>query len=196
MNEIKYLGRDLNVIITNQIGSIDNKDNFIYPVNYGYLKDIDKKIDVYILGIYNQLKIFNGKCIGIIKKINDDGKLIVTDNNKYYSDSQIEALIEFKEKNSNYLLIRNNILDNGFMELAEGLNNCYIDEIKRLKKALIKLIINNIKDIDLIEHLLDSFLNIPTLESERLYNFLFDYLNNINKDSAKFYRLEYKNMWD
>ena len=196
MNEIKYLGRDLNVIITNQIGSIDNKDNFIYPVNYGYLKDIDKKIDVYILGIYNQLKIFNGKCIGIIKKINDDGKLIVTDNNKYYSDSQIEALIEFKEKNSNYLLIRNNILDNGFMELAEGLNNCYIDEIKRLKKALIKLIINNIKDIDLIEHLLDSFLNIPTLESERLYNFLCDYLDNINKDSAKFYRLEYKNMWD
>lgn len=194
MDEIKYLGKNITVIITNPLGSV-NEDNLIYPVNYGYTIDNDKKIDVYVLGVYKPLQIFKGKCIAVLKEINENDKLIITLNDKYYTDEQIEALIEFEEK-KNYLLIRNNIFNNGFLELADSLNNCYNEEVKRLKLALTKLVINNINDVDLIEHLLDGFLNIPTEESERLYNFLCDYLDNINKESAKFYKLEYKNIWE
>ena len=192
MDEIKFLGENINVIITNPIGSMREKE--VYPINYGYIIDNDKRIMTYILGVYEPLRAFTGKCIGIIKKINSDNKLIVT-NNRFYTDAQIASLIEFIEKDDNYLLIRNNFINDGLMDLAENLNNCYNEEISKLKKSLNKINVNNIKDIEIIESLLDGFLNIPTVESERLYNFLCDYLDSINKESAKFYKLEYKNMW-
>ncbi len=192
MENIKYLDKDLRVIIDYPIGS--NGNGFIYPVNYGHIQDNDKTINVYILGIYVPLHEFTGRCIAIIKGTDEDQLII---SNQYYIDEQIEALIEFKESNDLHLIIRNSdIIDNGLIELADGLASSYDIEIKRLKKVLIKLIVNNIKEIDLIEHLLDSLLNIPTVSGERLYNYLCYYLEKINKESAKFYRLEYKNIWD
>ena len=192
MDEIKYLGNDLNIIITNPIGSIDTRNGFIYPVNYGYLES-DKHLEVYILGVYQKLNSFKGKCIAILKKIGDN-KLIVTVKNKYYTDEQIYALIDFLEKD-NYLIIRDNKIDDGLFELAESLNNSYKVELARLKKTIIKLIMHNINDSNLIEHLLDDLLNIPTDESERLYNFLCEYLNTIDDKSYKYYKLEFKKMW-
>ncbi len=194
MDELRYLGKVLDITITNPIGSIDYKNNFIYPVNYGYLND-NKEFMVYILGEYQKLNTFKGKCIGIIKKINEISELIVTNDNKFYKDEQIDSLIEFKEKD-NYIIIRSNKMDNEYIDILGSLTNIYQEGINRLKNDIIKLIVNNIKDYELIEHLLDRLLDIPTSESERLYNFLCDYLENINKESFKFYKLEFKKMWD
>lgn len=196
MEESIFLGKDVHVIIVNPIGSSNERGNYTYPLNCGYLIDKEKYIKVYLLGVYEKVLEYDGRCTALIKKINGDNRLIVVPKDKYYTDEQIEALIEFKERNSSYLIIRNiNNLNDGFEEMAEELSNCYNSEVKRLKKAIIKLIIHNIKDTSIIEHLLDDLLNIPTEESERLYNFLCEYLDNINKESAKFYKLEYKNMW-
>lgn len=196
MEESKYIGNDVHIVITNQIGSINKKGNYTYPLNCGYLIDKEKYIKVYLLGVYEKVLEYDGRCIALVKKISDDNCLIIAPKDKYYTDEQIEALIAFAEENSNYLIIRNvNDLNDNFKEMAEELSNCYNSVVKRLKKSIIKLISHDIKDLDIIEHLLDDLLNIPTIESERLYNFLCEYLNEINKESAKFYKLEYKNMW-
>ena len=192
MEELSLIGKDVHMVITTFIGS--NNKGSVYPVNYGYIKYNDKIIKGYLLGIYDKVLVYDGKCVGIIKRIDDNNQVIVVPKDKNYSDEQIEALIDFKEREYNHFIIRNNFDDN-ITTLAEGLVDAYHAQIRVLKKAITKIIIYKIEDIDLIEHTLDKLLDIPIDESERLYNFLCSYLDNINKDSAKFYRLEYKNMW-
>lgn len=54
-------------------------------------------MDCYVLGEFEPLSEFEGKCIAIIHRTNDDDdKLIIS--NKNYSDEAIEALVEFQER--------------------------------------------------------------------------------------------------
>ena len=105
-----YIGKMLNVKIDRPFGSKHPKHGFIYPVNYGYLPNTvsgdNEEIDCYVLGVFEPINEFYGKCIAVIHRTNDDDdKLIITDG-KNYSDDAINALVEFQERYFESIIIR------------------------------------------------------------------------------------------
>ena len=110
--EIKdYLGKTIEVKIDRELGSKHPKHGFIYPVNYGYVPNTisgdGEEIDCYILGVFEPIKEFKGKCIAIIHRTNDnDDKLIIVPEEKEYSDDAINALVEFQEQFFEHNIIR------------------------------------------------------------------------------------------
>lgn len=105
-----YIGKMLNVKIDRPFGSKHPKHGFIYPVNYGYLPNTisgdNEEIDCYVLGVFEPIDEFYGKCIAILHRTNDDDdKLIITDG-KNYSDDAINALVEFQERYFEHIIIR------------------------------------------------------------------------------------------
>ena len=111
MNSKDYLGKIVNVKIDRPFGSKHPKHGFIYPVNYGYLPGTisgdGEELDCYVLGVFKPLEEFNGKCIAIIHRTNDnDDKLIIVSQGKEYSDDAIDALVEFQEQYFEHVIIR------------------------------------------------------------------------------------------
>jgi inorganic pyrophosphatase len=111
METNNYLGRSLKVKIDRPFGSKHPKHGFIYPVNYGYVPNTisgdDEEIDAYLLGVFKPTIEYEGKCIAIIHRINDnDDKLVITPTNKDYSNEAIEALTEFQEQFFKHEIIR------------------------------------------------------------------------------------------
>lgn len=111
MNNRDDIGKSINVKVDREFGSKHPKHGFIYPVNYGYVPNTisgdGEKLDCYILGVFEPIKEFEGECIAIIHRTNDnDDKLIVVPKNKEYSDDAIEALVEFQESYFQHILIR------------------------------------------------------------------------------------------
>ena len=111
MNTSEYIGKKVNVKIDRKLGSKHPKYNFIYPLNYGFVPNTisgdGEELDCYILGVFEPIEKFEGICVAVIHRINDnDDKLIIVPNGKNYSDEQIEALIEFQEKFFEYEIIR------------------------------------------------------------------------------------------
>lgn len=111
MNNKKYIGKILEVKIDREFGSKHPKHGFIYPVNYGYIPNTisgdGEELDCYILGVFEPIKNFKGKCIAIIHRINDDDdKLVIVPENVEYSNDAIEALVEFQERFFEHIIIR------------------------------------------------------------------------------------------
>ena len=82
MENKKYLGQVLDVKIDRPFGTKHPKHGFIYPVNYGYVPGTisgdGEELDCYILGVFEPVDIFTGKCIAIIHRTNDnDDKLVL-----------------------------------------------------------------------------------------------------------------------
>lgn len=103
MENEEFLGKEVKVKIDRKMGSKHPKHGFIYPVNYGYIPNTisgdGEEVDAYVLGVFEPIEEFEGKCIAIIHRLNDnDDKLIVVPENKEYSDEQIIALTEFQER--------------------------------------------------------------------------------------------------
>lgn len=106
-----YIGKTLEVKIDRQFGSKHPKYGFIYPVNYGYIPNTvsgdGEELDCYVLGVFEPLEEFTGKCIAIIHRTDDDDdKLIIVPQDKEYSDDAINALVEFQERFFNHIIIR------------------------------------------------------------------------------------------
>ena len=112
MSDIKlYIGKTIEVKMDRPMGAKHPKHGFIYPVNYGYVPNTvsgdGEEIDCYVLGVFEPLDTFKGKCIAIIHRTNDnDDKLIVVSENKKYSDDAIRALTEFQERFFESLIVR------------------------------------------------------------------------------------------
>lgn len=111
MNSKEYLNKIVNIKIDRKFGSKHPKHGFIYPVNYGYVPDTisgdGEELDAYLLGVFEPIEEYTGKCIAIIHRTNDnDDKLVVVPENKEYSDDAIEALVEFQEQFFEHILIR------------------------------------------------------------------------------------------
>ena len=111
MNHKEYLGKELNIVIDRELGSKHPEYGFIYPVNYGYVPGTisgdGEELDCYLLGVFEPVKTFKGKCIAIVHRLNDDDdKLIVVPENKEYSDDAINALIEFQERYFEHIIVR------------------------------------------------------------------------------------------
>jgi inorganic pyrophosphatase len=110
-NSKDFLNQIVTVKVDRPLGSKHPKHDFIYTVNYGYIPNTisgdSEELDAYILGIYEPLKEFTGKCIAIIHRTNDnDDKLIITPENKNFSNDEIKALTAFQEQYFKSVIIR------------------------------------------------------------------------------------------
>ena len=98
-----FIGELVDVTIDRPLGSKHPEADFIYLVNYGFLRDVPapdgENMDAYILGIFKPVETFTGRCIAVIQRSDDDDdKLIVVPVGRDYSDEQILALTEFQER--------------------------------------------------------------------------------------------------
>lgn len=111
MKSEDYLNKIVKVNVDRKLGSKHPKYNYIYPINYGYVPGTisgdGEELDCYIIGVFDPVLEFEGRCIAIIKRTNDnDDKLIIAPKDKDYSDDAIEALIEFQERFFEHRLVR------------------------------------------------------------------------------------------
>ena len=111
MESKNYIGKIVNVKIDRPLGSKHPNWDMIYPVNYGYVPNTvsgdGEELDCYVLGVFEPIEEFNGKCIAVINRINDnDDKLIIVPEDENYSTEQIEALTEFQERYFKSKIIR------------------------------------------------------------------------------------------
>ena len=98
-----YIGKIVEVKIDRPMGSKHPKYGFVYPINYGYVPDTTSgdgaELDCYVLGVFEPIDIFKGKCISVIHRTNDnDDKLVIVPEEKEYSNDAIKALTEFQER--------------------------------------------------------------------------------------------------
>lgn len=113
MANIEYLNKTLEIKIDRPMGSKHPKHEFIYPVNYGYVPNTisgdEEELDAYVLGIYEPLESFTGKCIAIIHRTNDnDDKLVIVPENKTFTDEEIKVLTDFQEQYFKSIILRPN----------------------------------------------------------------------------------------
>lgn len=111
VNAKNYLGKEVNVKIDRQLGTRHPKHGFMYMLNYGFIPNTisgdGEELDAYLLGELEPVKESKGKVIAIIHRTNDnDDKLIVSVNEKNYSDDAIKALTEFQEQYFESIIIR------------------------------------------------------------------------------------------
>ena len=110
-NSQNFLGKKVKVKIDRPLGSKHPKFNFIYNVNYGYIPNTQsgdgEEIDAYVLGIDTPISEFEGKCIAIIQRTDDnDDKLIVVPSEIFLSNEEIEKQTYFQEKWFEHKIIR------------------------------------------------------------------------------------------
>ena len=113
MENIEYLNKIWKIKIDRPMGSKHPKHGFIYPVNYGYVPNTisgdSEELDAYVLGIYEPLETFTGKCIAIIHRTNDnDDKLIIVPESKTFTDEEIKVLTDFQEQYFTSIILRPN----------------------------------------------------------------------------------------
>ena len=111
-NNYNYLEKNIKIKIDRPFGTKHPKHGFIYPVNYGYVPNTisgdGEELDAYLLGVFKPVDEFEGKCIAIIHRTNDnDDKLVIVPEGKNYSDDAINALTEFQEQYFEHIIIRN-----------------------------------------------------------------------------------------
>ncbi len=108
---LDFLGKKVEVVIDRPLGSKHPKHRYFYKVNYGYVPGTispdGEELDVYVLGVDKPIKEFEGVCIAVIHRTNDDDdKLIVVPEGRTFTDSEIEKLTEFQEQWFKHELIR------------------------------------------------------------------------------------------
>lgn len=106
-----YIGHLVETKMDRPMGSKHPKHGFVYPINYGYVPNTvggdGAELDCYVLGVFEPLEKFKGKCIAVIHRLNDnDDKLIIVPEEKQYSDDAIRALTEFQERFFESVIIR------------------------------------------------------------------------------------------
>lgn len=111
MDSKQYIGSIIKVKIDRPMGSKHPKHGFIYPVNYGYVPNTmsgdGEELDCYVLGVFEPVENFKGKCIAVIHRINDnEDKLVVVPEEKEYSEDAIKALVEFQERFFESIIVR------------------------------------------------------------------------------------------
>jgi len=100
---IKYLGKEIEVVMDRPLGSKHPKYGYVYEVNYGYIENTKapdgEELDAYYLGIDEPLERAIGTCIAVAhRRDDDDDKLIVVPNGMEMTDEQIMSIIHFQER--------------------------------------------------------------------------------------------------
>ena len=110
-NAKDYLGKEVSREIDRPMGTRHPKHGFMYMINYGFISNTisgdGEELDAYLVGEFEPVEKSSGKVIAIIHRTNDDDdKLIVSKDNKEYSDDAIRALTEFQERYFESIIIR------------------------------------------------------------------------------------------
>lgn len=102
---IDYIDRNVFAKIDRPLGSkpIKEHPDFVYELNYGYIPNTlsgdGEELDCYIVGVDEPIDEFEGKCIAIIHRINeDDDKLILAPDEVNLSSVDIQKAVYFSEK--------------------------------------------------------------------------------------------------
>lgn len=106
-----FLGKIVSIKVDRPLGSKHPEQGSIYPINYGFVPGIKApdgdELDAYVLGVFESLREFTGRCIAVIHRIDDnDDKLVLVPEAKDYDDSQIRALTEFQERFFKSVIVR------------------------------------------------------------------------------------------
>lgn len=106
-----YLGKEVEVVIDRQLGSLHPKHGFRYEANYGYIKGVkapdEEDLDAYFLGINEPIETAKGKVIAVIHRLkDDDDKLVVVPENTRLTDEEIEEATLFQEQWFEHKIIR------------------------------------------------------------------------------------------
>ncbi len=106
-----YIEKIVKVKIDRPLGSKHPKHGFTYLVNYGYVPNTisgdGEELDCYVLGIKEPVNEFEGKCIAVIHRTNDDDdKLIIAPEGKEFTDEEIRKLTNFQEQYFESKIIR------------------------------------------------------------------------------------------
>jgi Inorganic pyrophosphatase len=112
-NTSDFIGKAVTVKVDRPLGSQHPDYGFIYPLNYGYVPGVmapdGEELDAYILGVFEPLSDFEGDCIAVIHRLDDDDdKLVIVPKGKHYNDEQIQALTEFQERFFTSVVLRRN----------------------------------------------------------------------------------------
>ena len=103
MRSRDFIGQSVCVQVDRPLGSFHPSHGFRYPSNYGYLPGVPapdgEEMDAYILGVKRPLLEFQGTCIAVIHRLDDeDDKLVVVPHGQDLSDQEIRRLTEFQEQ--------------------------------------------------------------------------------------------------
>ena len=103
MEPADFLQKSVRIVIDRPLGSRHPEHGFLYLANYGFVPGTHapdgEELDAYVLGIFEPLAEFEGRCIAVIHRLDDDDdKLVLAPAGKEYSDDQIRALTEFQER--------------------------------------------------------------------------------------------------
>ncbi len=98
-----FLSKHVNLVIDRPLGSVHPKHGFTYPINYGYVPQVlapdGEELDAYVLGSTEPLETFEGVCIAVIHRHDDDDdKLVVVPEGRNFSDDEIYEAVAFQEK--------------------------------------------------------------------------------------------------
>lgn len=107
----EYIGKRVKVKMDRPLRTKHPKYGFVYEVNYGYVPNTisgdGEELDVYVLGVDVPLNEFEGMCVAVIHRIDDnDDKLVVLPNNMDISGEEIERQIDFQEKWFKHIIVR------------------------------------------------------------------------------------------
>ncbi|MGT2741773.1 inorganic diphosphatase [Streptococcus plurextorum] len=77
--------------------------DMVYPVNYGYVPNIlggdGQEQDVYLLGIAEPCRQFEGKVIAVIHRRDDcESKWVVVPEGTFFSEDEIKEAVAFQEQ--------------------------------------------------------------------------------------------------
>ena len=104
VNATNFLGKSVTIKVDRPLGSKHPKYDWFYELNYGFvpgtISSDGEELDAYIIGIDIPIEEFRGTCVAVIHRIDDnDNKLVVvTDDRKSVSDSEIRSITNFKEQ--------------------------------------------------------------------------------------------------
>ena len=106
-----FIGKMVVVKMDRQLGSSHPKWGFTYLTNYGFIPNTisgdSEELDAYVLGISVPLEEFEGRCIAVIHRLDDnDDKLIVVPDGETYTDEQINLLVDYQEKFFKHIILR------------------------------------------------------------------------------------------
>ncbi len=111
MNPTDFIGKAVKVKIDRPLGSCHPRHGFMYPLNYGFVPGVPapdgEELDAYVLGVFEAVEEFEGRCIAVIHRLDDDDdKLVLAPEGRQFSDEQILALTEFQERFFKPVVIR------------------------------------------------------------------------------------------
>ena len=77
----EFIGKEVELVIDRALGTKHPKHGFIYTVNYGYVPNVisgdGEELDAYLLGVFDPVESYKGKCIAVIHRTNDDDDKII-----------------------------------------------------------------------------------------------------------------------